>query len=88
MTIPLEPVTSNQLAAIGHDPETNTIAIQFKSKKGPGSVYHYANFTAEQFAEFKAAESLGTYFGAKIKTATDAHPFVKVPVPENVGGES
>jgi len=86
--IALDAVESSQIHAIGHDQETNTLAIQFKSRGGPGSVYHYANFTAEQFLEFKEAESLGTYFGAKIKTATDAHPFVKVPVPENVGGES
>jgi len=41
-------------------------------------VYHYANFTAEQFLEFKEAESLGAYFGKHIKPATEAHPFVKV----------
>lgn len=76
--IALQPVESSQIHAIGHSPETNTLAIQFKSRGGPGSVYHYANFTAEQFEAFKSAESIGSHFGANIKKATDAHPFIKV----------
>lgn len=76
--IPLTEVESSQIHAIGHCPETNTLRIQFKSKKGPGSVYDYANFSAEQFQAFKTADSLGSYFGQHIKPAVEAHPFVKV----------
>ena len=56
--IEMVPCKSSQIAAIGHDPETNTLAIQFPSKTGTGSVYHYQNFTAEDFAAFSAAESM------------------------------
>jgi len=77
----LDSVNSSQLHAIGHDPATNTLAIQFKSKAGPGSIYHYSNFTAEKFAEFKAAESIGKYFGAHIKNAEEEHPWVKIDAP-------
>ncbi len=85
--IPLNEVTSSQLHAIGFDSATNRLAIQFKSKAGPGSIYHYANFTAEQFAKFRAAESLGSHFKQHIKPAVDAHPFVKVaPVPVEAAG--
>lgn len=77
-TIPLTPVTSSQIHAIGHDPETNTLAIQFKAKNGEGSIYHYSNFTPEQFAEFKGAESIGSHFKRVIKPADDVFPFVKV----------
>lgn len=77
-TIDLQPVESSQIAAIGHNPETNTLAIQFKKKDGPGSVYHYANFTADDFAAFKGAESIGSHFGQHIKPATEKHPFTKV----------
>lgn len=80
--IPMIEVESSQIHAIGHDPESNTLAIQFKSKAGPGSVYHYANFTAEQFTAFKTADSIGAHFGQHIKPAVEAHPFTKVaPVP-------
>lgn len=77
-TIPLTAVESSQIAAIGHDPATNRLAIQFKSKSGPGNVYEYANFTAEQFAAFKGAESIGRHFGQHIKPAAEAHPFTKM----------
>ena len=76
--IDLQPVESSQIAAIGHCAETNTLAIQFKKKDGPGSVYHYANFTADDFAAFKGAESIGSHFGQHIKPATEKHPFTKV----------
>ena len=47
--IALSPVKSSQIAAIGHDPITNTMAIQFASKTGAGSVYHYEGFDVKAF---------------------------------------
>lgn len=77
--IPLTPVESNQIAAIGHDAATETLAIQFTSwKGGTGSTYHYRNFTAEDFAEFQAAESKGKHFGEHIKPFADKYPYEKV----------
>jgi D-arabinose 5-phosphate isomerase GutQ len=76
--IDLSPVESSQIHSIGHDPETNTLAICFKSKAGAGSTYHYANFTAEDFAKFKAAESIGSHFGKHIKPHTTKHPYAKI----------
>ncbi len=79
MEIAMQEVESSQIHSIGHDPQTNTLAIQFKSPRGEVvSMYHYDNFTAEQFAAFKAAESIGKHFGAHIKKAVDAHPYRKV----------
>lgn len=78
-TIDLQPVESSQILAIGHDAETNTLAIQFKNYKGePGSTYHYDNFTAEDFEAFKGAESIGKHFGQFIKKEVEKYPFVKV----------
>lgn len=77
--IALNPVESSQIAAIGHDPETNTLAIRFPSKTGSGSVYHYSNFTATDFEAFKNAESLGKHFGQHIKPHADKFPFAKIP---------
>lgn len=77
--IAMAAVKSSQIAAIGHDPITNTLAIQFAPRKDgtPGSVYHYENFTANDFADFQKAESIGSYFGKNIKPKTDRFPFSK-----------
>lgn len=86
-SIPLQEVQSSQIHAIGHDKETNTLAIQFKSWKGEvkPSVYHYANFTCDQFDAFSKAESLGTHFGQHIKKETEKHPFTKIDLEVPVG---
>lgn len=69
----LTPVTSSQIDAIGHDPETNTLAVRFRG----GSTYHYADVTAEQYDEFYRSESLGKHFGANFKN-NGSHPYTKV----------
>lgn len=79
--ITMQPVVSSQLAAIGHDAESNTLAIQFASKSDPGSLYHYRNFTAEDFAAFAAADSVGKHFYAHIKPFADKHPYEKIAAP-------
>ncbi len=78
--ITLSPVKSTQLAAIGHCPTTNRLAIQFPPKKSTGlsDVYHYENVSAELFAQFLAAESYGSFFINNIKKCADKYPFKKV----------
>ena len=77
-SIALTGVKSSQLAAMGHDPETNTLAIQFHSGSDkPGSIYHYANVTAEQFAAFRDAESIGSHFNKHLKY-NKAHPYTRI----------
>lgn len=75
--IAMQPVTSSQITAIGHDPATDTLAIQFPSKSGSGSLYHYQNFTAKDFAAFKSAPSIGSHFIKHIKPHTTKHPYEK-----------
>lgn len=81
-TIAMQDVQSSQIAAIGHDPDTNTLAIRFYSgwgeKKRVGSLYHYSNFTAEDFEAFKNAESLGKHFGGQIKPFAEKYPYRKI----------
>lgn len=77
--IEMIPVESSQILAIGHCIETNTLAITFKNYKGESSsTYHYSNFTYDQFNDFKNAESIGKYFGSKIKSNSHAHPYKKI----------
>lgn len=77
--IALQDVDSSQINAVGYDPETQTLAIQFKGWKGElGATYHYTNVTAEDFAAFKGAESLGRHFGRHIKPFPEKFPYTKV----------
>lgn len=77
--VELSPVNSSQIAAIGHNANANVLAIRFKGKgDAPGSLYFYAGVDAELFAKFRAAESVGTFFGAHIKNAAARHPYVKI----------
>lgn len=71
--IELQPVTSSQVKAVGYDPATQTLAVQFT--RGTGAIYHYPEVTPEQFEAFRNAESLGKHFDAHIK----ALPFTKYP---------
>lgn len=77
--ITLSPVESRQIAAIGHDPATGTLAIRFKNWKGePSSLYHYSGFTADDFEAFKGAESIGRHFGQHIKPAAEKYPYTRI----------
>lgn len=74
ITIPkieLKPCKSNQIRSHGYDPESRTLAICFHKKENgkevPGSIYHYANFSPEDYERFCKVESLGKHFGAHIK---------------------
>jgi hypothetical protein len=76
--IALDSVESSQLNAIGYDAETQTLAIQFKSKTGVGSTYQYSNFTPEDFAAFKGAESIGSHFYKHIKPFPEKYPYIRI----------
>lgn len=60
--ITLTPVKSSNIAAIGY--QDGTLAVQFSS----GAVYHYDGVPPNVFAEMQAAESVGRYFSANIRS--------------------
>lgn len=72
------PVQSSQLAEIGHDPDTNTLAIRFHGKGRPGNLYHYQNVTADDFEALKSAESHGSHFIRNIKPHADKFPYQRI----------
>lgn len=78
--IAMDAVASSQIAEIGHDPASNTLAVRFKQDKfaPKGSLYHYANFTAEDFQEFKSAKSIGRFHKAFIKPYHEKYPYEKI----------
>jgi hypothetical protein len=66
-------VTSSQIKEIGHDPATDTLAIRFNT----GVLYHYAGVNAKKFAEFHAAKSIGSHFGAHIRGQHDYQKIIE-----------
>ena len=79
--ITLQTIQSSQIAAIGHCPATETLAVQFFRKGAPADVYHYANVTANEYAAFASAESIGKHFYAHIKPHADKHPYTNMGTP-------
>lgn len=70
--IETKPVESSNIAAIGYDPATKTLQVDFKG----GRKYHYQRVSQEVFDELAAAPSVGKHFAA-IKAS-----FFCVPLPE------
>lgn len=58
-----QPVASSVIDAIGYDPATNVLEIEFSS----GDCYRYFAVPASVHAEFLAAGSLGTFFARRIR---------------------
>jgi len=71
--IAMDSVESSQVKAIGYCDATQTLAVTFT--RGTGAIYCYPNVSRATFEEFKAAESIGAYFGQHIKSL----PFAKYP---------
>jgi hypothetical protein len=61
--VPLEPVVSSNLEAIGYDPQRQILAVQFKS----GTLYHYGSVSLELVTDLYAAESKGRFYTSHIK---------------------
>lgn len=59
----MHPVRSSNVAAIGHDPDSQILTVQFHS----GRSYRYANVSEEVFEQFLDAESKGRFFNEHIK---------------------
>lgn len=79
-----KPVKSSQIAAIGYDPTTTTLEIEFQPNKKqreaeqPGSVYQYSNVQPGDAARLTEAESIGEHFGKFIKPFPDQFPCKKI----------
>ncbi|HDL7813854.1 TPA: KTSC domain-containing protein [Yersinia enterocolitica] len=76
--ISMKQIESSQIHSIGHDPVSNTLAIRFKSKGEPAALYHYQNVSADDYAAFSGAESIGSHFYRNIKPDTDRYPFQRI----------
>lgn len=74
--IAMDSIESSQIHSIGHDAVTQTLAVRFKGKDGaPAGLYHYRNFTTDDFSQFKGAESIGSHFYKNIKPLKEKYPY-------------
>ena len=59
----MQRVESTNIKAIGHDPATNTLRVEFRN----GGVYDYSNISPEKHASFLTAASKGKHFHRHIR---------------------
>ena len=59
----LAPVKSSMLSAVGHDPATNTLTVEFVN----GGRYEYPGVTASHHAELMAAPSIGKHLNTVVR---------------------
>lgn len=65
MTIPLtEDYESSLISGHAHDPQTDTIAVRFRST---GETFHYSGASPELYQQFLASDSKGKFFHNVIK---------------------
>ena len=57
-------IESSNIASVGYDPATSALEVEFK---GNAAIYRYTGVAPHEFAELMNAESVGSYFGKKIK---------------------
>jgi len=57
------PVESSNLEAIGHDPDSNTLHVQFRN----GSLYAYHGVPVDVFEDMMIADSKGGFLSREIK---------------------
>ena len=66
-------VESSNIRAIGYDPTTQRLDIEFKL-----GTYQYSNVPQEVFDTLMAADSKGSYLNAVIKANPNLYPFEKL----------
>lgn len=57
------PVSSSNVAAVGYDPNTQTLQVEFNS----GSIYQYFDVPQTIYEALISAESKGKFLNAQIK---------------------
>lgn len=61
--ITMNPVKSSNIAATGYDPQSRTLAVQFK---GGGKTYHYADVPQGLADDLNKSESVGKFVVGQI----------------------
>lgn len=64
MPVDMRPVTSTNLAAVGYDPKSRELHIQFQNSS---QTYVYPDIDENEFKNLMGARSLGVYFWRNIR---------------------
>lgn len=64
MNIEMHPVSSSNVAAVGYDEESKTLAVEFHN----GGVYHYYDVPPNTFKALLTADSVGQYLNMVVKS--------------------
>lgn len=66
----MTPVKSTNLEAVGYDPASTTLTVQFKG----GKRWAYDGVPQDTYDALMQADSIGSYFHANIRNQFDAAP--------------
>ena len=66
-----EPVSSSNIAAVGYDPDSETLEVEFKTS----GIYQYFNVPVFMHERLVVADSVGKFFNAEIK---DSYPCARL----------
>ena len=58
-----QPVKSSNVKSVGHDPDTNTLSVEFRD----GSIYYYHDVPKDIHESLVSSKSIGGYIHANIK---------------------
>lgn len=61
--VPLEGGASSAISALGYDPESRTLHVQFKT----GKTYTHEDVPLEKVAALTGARSVGSYYNTRIR---------------------
>lgn len=71
-------VSDPGIHALGHDEAASRLAIQFKRRGAPGSLYYYENVPREEYVRLASAVDLYAYFAANIRNNPVKFPYQKI----------
>jgi hypothetical protein len=68
------PVESSNVAAVGYNPESRVLEVEFKGRNGKTpAIYQYLGVSHEQWVGLLRAPSKGQYLSREIKPDHEAH---------------
>jgi len=70
----LVPVISSDIAAIGYDPDSSELQIQFRNNR----IYSYPGVSPDWYAGFLQAPSKGSYFAQTIRKFPQQYPYQRI----------
>lgn len=73
MPVQMQPVKSSNIAAVGYDPDGQTLHVAFNT----GSTYTHSDVTPEMHAAFISASSVGSHYHQHFR-GNKAHPASKL----------